>query len=128
MLVKPLFLLIQHILDWWSNKLWQEYSKQLTFWILIFCGVGIVAVLIGWYLGFPRAVEMLAIFAWVASITVIYYSNKARDENLEKIKKNGVLSKEELSMIIKLKESDSPALTDILSKVISSNSNVDIGG
>ena len=71
---------------------------------------------------------MLAIFAWVASITVIYYSNKARDENLEKIKKNGVLSKEELSMIIKLKESDSPALTDILSKVISSNSNVDIGG
>ena len=71
---------------------------------------------------------MLAIFAWVASITVIYYSNKARDENLEKIKKNGVLSKEELSMIIKLKESDSPALTDILSKVISSNSNADIGG
>ena len=97
--------------------MWKEYSKQLVFWVLIFCGFATIAVFIGWYLGKEHAVEMLIPIVSIASVVIIYYANKARAENIEKIKKNGILSKEEIALIIQIKENYGSNLMEGLTKI-----------
>ena len=51
--------------------MWKEYSKQLVFWVLIFCGFATIAVFIGWYLGKEHAVEMLIPIVSIASVAIL---------------------------------------------------------
>ena len=68
---------------------------------------------------------MLTVVGSIAAFAVVYYTTKARDENIEKIKKNGVLSPDEIAMIIKIKEGCNTSLLDNLTKIASST---EIGG
>ena len=99
--------------------MFKETMKQIVFWILVFCAVAVVAVFIGWYQGLPNPVGMFGIASGIAMSAVGYYAWKARAENIEKIKQNGVLSPEEMALIIQIKENCSTNLTEGLSKIIS---------
>lgn len=99
--------------------------KQIVFWVLIFSGCLSVAVLIGWYFGLPNAIGMFAISAGIGTIAIGYYAWKAKAENIVKIKQNGILTKEEMSLIIQMKEECGNKFIENLSKVISTP---EIGG
>ena len=107
--------------------MFQEYSKQLTFWILLSCGIFMVAILIGWAFGLPNAFQMLAVIGIIAGSAAAYYFTKARDENLLKIKQNGAFSKDEMMLMMQLKQKESGNWTESLSKIISSGG-TEIGG
>ena len=93
--------------------------KQIVFWILVFCAITIVAIFVGWYVGLPNCVGMFSVTAGIAMLAVGYYAWKAKAENVEKIKKNAVLSDDEMAMIIQMRESGSNNLSDFVPKVTS---------
>ena len=99
--------------------------KQIVFWVLIFSGCLSIAVLIGWYFELPNAIGMFGISAGIGTIAIGYYAWKAKAENIEKIKQNGILTKEEMSLIIQMKEECGNKFIENLSKVISTP---EIGG
>lgn len=105
--------------------MFKETMKQIVFWVLLFCAIAVVAIFIGWYIGLPNPVGMFAVVSGIAMLAVGYYAWKAKAENVEKIKQNGVLSKEEMAMVIQIKENCNTNLTEDLSRIISEN---EIGG
>ena len=105
--------------------MFKETMKQIVFWILVFSAVAVIVIFVGWFLGLPNPVGMFAVVSGIPMLSVGYYAWKAKAENVEKIKANGILSKEEMNLIIQIKEGCGTSLTESLSKLIPEQ---DIGG
>lgn len=69
-----------------------ETSKLVLLSLIVFCVAVSAVILIGWMLGREGAVDL---FRWIISLLIFitsFYTWKAKSENVEKIKKNGILS------------------------------------
>lgn len=105
--------------------MFKETMKQIVFWILVFCAISVIVIFVGWYIGLPNPVGMFGIVSGIAMAVVGYYAWKAKAENVQKIKQNGILSPEEMAMVIQIKENGGVNFTESLSKIISEE---EIGG
>lgn len=95
----------------------KETSKFILFILIIFCIVVCIVILIGWFKKLDGAVDMFkSIIALLIFITS-FYSWKARSENIEKIKKKGILND---AMIMKLIDKN-----DDVSTILSTINNSD---
>jgi hypothetical protein len=77
----------------------KETSKDILYKTLIVCAILSTLCFIGWFKEIDGAPEMLQIVAGVALLELGYYSWKARSENIEKIKKRGILSEETMNIL-----------------------------
>ena len=67
----------------------KETSKKVLLFVLAFSLAGLVACLVGWFIGLPGAAPMAGIFSGLAGAEVGFYSWKAKNENVLKIVKSG---------------------------------------
>lgn len=99
------------------ENIMKETSKFILFILIIFCIVVCIVILIGWFKNLDGAVDMFkSIIALLIFITS-FYSWKARSENIEKIKKKGILND---AMIMKLIDKN-----DDVSTILSTINNSD---
>ena len=68
----------------------KETSKQMLFWVLIYCGVALTVILIMWACGTAGAPAMASIYSAPAAVVIGFYEWKARGENLMKVKELGL--------------------------------------
>ena len=80
----------------------RETSKTVLGSVLIFCGVLIVAVVIGWFMKLPDAPEIIATVATVGSAVVAFYLWKAKAENLLKIQRANTLTNEQIKKLLEM--------------------------
>lgn len=64
-----------------------ETSKKALGGTLIFCAAFAVAVLVGWFMGLPDVLGILGLVFALATLVVKFYMDKAKAENLQKIKR-----------------------------------------
>ena len=77
-----------------------ETSKLILLSLIVFCVLVSIVILIGWLLNKGGAVEL---FRWIITLLIFitsFYTWKAKAENVEKIKKNGVLSDAMINKLI----------------------------
>ena len=77
-----------------------ETSKLMLFTIIIVAVIFAVVILIGWYNKLEDAAEFFQIDMWLIIFVVSFYMWKAKAENIEKIKKRGVLSEDMLNKLL----------------------------
>ncbi|MPM18104.1 hypothetical protein SDC9_64510 [bioreactor metagenome] len=78
----------------------RETSKTVLGSVLIFCGVIIVAVLVGWFMRLENAPEIIATIATIGSAVVAFYLWKAKSENIVKIQRGAVLTDEQIAKLL----------------------------
>lgn len=69
-----------------------ETSKLILLSLIVFCVAVSIVILVGWMLKRDGAVEL---FRWIITLLIFitsFYTWKAKAENVEKIKKRGILS------------------------------------
>ena len=64
-----------------------ETSKKALGGTLIFCAAFAVAVLVGWFMGLGDVLGILGLVFALATLVVKFYMDKAKAENLQKIKR-----------------------------------------
>lgn len=67
----------------------KETTKQVLFFVLLFCFLMLIVCVIGWFNGLMGASAMAAIFSGMASLVIAAYIWKAKNENVLKIVKSG---------------------------------------
>lgn len=65
-----------------------ETSKKALGGTLIFCCVTSVAVIVGWFMGLPDVLGILGLVFALGTLVVKFYMDKAKAENLQKIKRD----------------------------------------
>ena len=65
-----------------------ETSKKALGGTLIFCAAFSVAVLVGWFMGLPDVLGILGLVFALGTLVVKFYMDKAKAENLQKIKRD----------------------------------------
>ena len=66
----------------------RETSKTVLGSVLIFCGFTSVAVIVGWFMGLPDVLGILGLIFALGTLVVKFYMDKAKAENLQKIKRD----------------------------------------
>ncbi|NCC05234.1 MAG: hypothetical protein EOM37_14645 [Proteobacteria bacterium] len=84
----------------------RETSKTILGSVLIFCGVMMVAVIVGWFMKLENAPEIIATFATVGSAVVAFYLWKAKAENIIKIQRGNKLTEEQLDKLLEMADKD----------------------
>ena len=82
----------------------RETSKTILGSVLIFCGVMMVAVVIGWFMKIPDAPEIIATIAAVGSAIIAFYLWKAKAENVIKIQRANKLTNEQIDKLLEMAE------------------------
>jgi arginine exporter protein ArgO len=82
----------------------RETSKTVLGSVLIFCGVLIVVVVIGWFMKLPDAPEIIATISTVGSAVVAFYLWKAKSENVIKIQRANTLTNEQIKKLLEMAE------------------------
>ena len=82
----------------------RETSKTVLGSVLIFCGVMMVAVVIGWFMKIPDAPEIIATIAAVGSAIIAFYLWKAKAENVIKIQRANKLTNEQIDKLLEMAE------------------------
>jgi hypothetical protein len=67
----------------------KETSKKVLLVVLIISLSGLIACVVGWFMGRSGASALAGIFAGLAGTEVAFYSWKAKNENVLKIVKSG---------------------------------------
>lgn len=80
----------------------RETSKTVLGSVLIFCGVLIVVVVVGWFMKLPDAPEIIATIAAIGSAVVAFYLWKAKAENVMKIQRANTLTNEQIKELLKM--------------------------
>ena len=65
-----------------------ETSKKALGGTLIFCACASTAVIVGWFMGLPDALGILGLIFALGTLVVKFYMEKAKAENLQKIKRD----------------------------------------
>jgi threonine/homoserine/homoserine lactone efflux protein len=84
----------------------RETSKTVLGSVLIFCGVLMVAVVIGWFMKLPDAPEIIATIAAVGSAIIAFYLWKAKAENVIKIQRANKLTNEQIDKLLEMADKD----------------------
>jgi len=84
----------------------RETSKTILGSVLIFCGVTIVAVLVGWFMRLENAPEIIATIATIGSAVVAFYLWKAKAENVMKIQRANTLTNEQIKKLLDMASND----------------------
>lgn len=84
----------------------RETSKTVLGSVLIFCGVLMVAVVIGWFMKIPDAPEIIATIAAVGSAIIAFYLWKAKAENVIKIQRANKLTNEQIDKLLEMADKD----------------------
>jgi arginine exporter protein ArgO len=84
----------------------RETSKTVLGSVLIFCGVLIVAVIVGWFMRIENAPEIIATIATVGSAVVAFYLWKAKSENVIKIQRANTLTNEQIAKLLEMADKD----------------------
>lgn len=84
------------------SKKRRETSKTVLGSVLIFCGVLIVVVVVGWFMKLPDAPEIIATIAAIGSAVVAFYLWKAKAENVMKIQRANTLTNEQIKELLKM--------------------------
>ena len=82
----------------------RETSKTVLGSVLIFCGVLMVAVIVGWFMQLPDAPEIIATIATVGSAIIAFYLWKAKSENVIKIQRANTLTNEQIKKLLEMAE------------------------
>ena len=82
----------------------RETSKTILGGVLIFCGVLMVAVIVGWFMKLENAPEIIATIATVGSAVVAFYLWKAKAENVMKIQRANKLTNEQIDKLLEIAE------------------------
>jgi uncharacterized membrane protein YfcA len=65
-----------------------ETSKKVLGAVLVFCILGIIASMVGWFIGLQQAPEMAGIFSGIVLTEIGFYTWKAKAENIQKYPKD----------------------------------------
>ena len=65
-----------------------ETSKKALGGTLIFCAAASTAVIVGWFMGLPDVLGILGLIFALGTLVVKFYMEKAKAENLQKIKRD----------------------------------------
>lgn len=84
----------------------RETSKIVLGSVLIFCGVLVVSVIVGWFMKLENAPEIIATIATVASAVIAFYLWKAKAENLMKIQRANTLTNEQIKKLLEMADKD----------------------
>ena len=84
------------------SKKRRETSKTVLGSVLIFCGVLIVVVVVGWFMKLPDAPEIIATIAAIGSAVVAFYLWKAKAENVMKIQRANTLTNEQIKELLNM--------------------------
>lgn len=84
----------------------RETSKTVLGSVLIFCGVLMIAVIVGWFMKLENAPEIIATIATVGSAVVAFYLWKAKAENLMKIQRANTLTNEQIKKLLDMADKD----------------------
>ena len=84
----------------------RETSKTVLGSVLIFCGVLMIAVIIGWFMKLENAPEIIATISTVGSAVVAFYLWKAKAENLMKIQRANTLTNEQINKLLDMADKD----------------------
>ena len=84
----------------------RETSKTVLGSVLIFCGVLVVSVIVGWFMKLENAPEIIATIATVAGAVIAFYLWKAKAENIIKIKRVKVLTDEQVDKLLSMADKD----------------------
>lgn len=82
----------------------RETSKTVLGSVLIFCGVMMVAVIVGWFMKLENAPEIIATIATVGSAIIAFYLWKAKSENVIKIQRANKLTNEQIDKLLEMAE------------------------
>ena len=82
----------------------RETSKTILGSVLIFCGVMMVAVIVGWFMKLESAPEIIATFATIGSAVIAFYLWKAKAENVIKIQRANTLTNEQIKKLLDVAE------------------------
>ena len=82
----------------------RETSKTVLGSVLIFCGVLMVAVIVGWFMKLENAPEIIATIATVGSAVIAFYLWKAKAENVIKIQRANKLTNEQIDKLLEMAE------------------------
>ena len=82
----------------------RETSKTVLGSVLIFCGVLMVAVIVGWFMKLENAPEIIATIATVGSAIIAFYLWKAKAENVIKIQRANKLTNEQIDKLLEMAE------------------------
>ena len=94
------------MLSWGHKRKKRETSKTVLGSVLIFCGVLMVAVIVGWFMKLENAPEIIATIATVGSAVVAFYLWKAKAENLMKIQRANTLTNEQINKLLDMADKD----------------------
>ena len=81
-----------------------ETSKVALMSVLIFCGVCVLVILVGWMIGRDEAPIMLATVSGVAVMVVRYYMKKAQAENIIKIRRTNKYTDAQIDKLLEQSE------------------------
>lgn len=84
----------------------RETSKTVLGSVLIFCGVLMVAVIVGWFMRLENAPEIIATIAAVGSAVIAFYLWKAKAENVIKIQRANKLTNEQIDKLLEMADKD----------------------
>jgi threonine/homoserine/homoserine lactone efflux protein len=84
----------------------RETSKTVLGSVLIFCGVLMIAVIVGWFMRLENAPEIIATIATVGSAVVAFYLWKAKSENVIKIQRANTLTNEQIAKLLEMADKD----------------------
>lgn len=84
----------------------RETSKTVLGSVLIFCGVLMVAVIVGWFMRLENAPEIIATIATVGSAIIAFYLWKAKAENVIKIQRANTLTNEQIAKLLEMADKD----------------------
>ena len=82
----------------------RETSKTVLGSVLIFCGVLMIAVIVGWFMKLENAPEIIATIATVGSAVIAFYLWKAKAENVIKIQRANKLTNEQIDKLLEMAE------------------------
>lgn len=82
----------------------RETSKTVLGSVLIFCGVLMIAVIVGWFMKLENAPEIIATLATIGSAVIAFYLWKAKAENVIKIQRANKLTNEQIDKLLEMAE------------------------